>query len=489
VKSAVETLNPTRIRLTVEVPFEELKPSLDAAYKKINQQVNVPGFRRGKVPARIIDQRFGRGVVLKEAVDEALPHFYGQAVEENKVQVLGQPELGDTEFSDGSDLKFTVEVEIRPEIDLPDYKDIEITVDDAAVDDADVDRQLQTLRERFAVLSGVDRPAQQGDYVSLDLEATIEGEAVEDANATGASYEIGSGTLVDGLDDAVIGLSAGESATFTSTLRGGTHADQQAEVTATVRSVKAKELPELDDEFAQSASEFDTLEELRASTRTRQQQMKRFEQMSQARDRILEAMLSRVDVPLPEKLLASEIELRKQNIEQQLALAGMSKESYLLAEQQTAEEFDAEIARIAREGMKAQFLLDALAAKEQLSVSEADLTQHLIQRAAGSGLTPDQFAQQVVQSGQVPVLVGEVVRSKALAILIESAKVTDESGQVVDLKALESGASTGEIVTNGAEEVAAASADAEDLAETPEVSEPTGEQRQEAESVHESVKE
>jgi trigger factor len=441
VKSAVETLNPTRVRLTVEVPFEELKPSLDAAYKKINQQITVPGFRKGKVPARVIDQRFGRAVVLEEAVNDALPRFYQQAVESEKVDVIGQPEIDGLEgvetLAEGkdADLKFTAEVDIRPEITLPDFESIEVTVDAVEVTDEDVAESLEQLRNRFGTTRAVERAAAAGDVVVIDLEAKVGGEVPEDGTATGVTYEIGSGTLLDGIDDAVTGLEAGASATFTTELKGGSQAGQDAEVTVKVTAVQEKELPELDDEFAQLASEFDTLDELREDSRTRLARMKEFDQATQAQEKVLDALLELVDMPYPEKLLQDEIETRRHNLEHhQLEPAGLDLETYLKTQDKTVEEFEAELDEQAKKGIKTQFVLDAIASKEELSVSQDELTEHLLRRAAGSGMTPDQFAQQVVQAGQVPVLVGEVVRGKALALVVEAAKVVDSNGEPVDFE-------------------------------------------------------
>ena len=435
-KSALETLNPTRVRLTVEVPFEELKPSLDAAYKKIGGQVNIPGFRKGRVPPRVIDQRFGRAMVLEEAVNEALPQFYGQAVQENAIDVLGTPEVDVTKFEDGQELTFTAEVDVRPDFELPDYRGLDVTVDDAETSDDDLDQQLQSLRERFATLKGVDRAAADGDFVSIDLSATIAGESLEDLSAKGLSYQVGQGSLLDGLDGAMTGLAAGESAVFPTALVGGDHAGQDADVTVTVNSVKERELPELDDDFAQTASEFDTLEELRADLRTRFDQMRRIEQGVQARDRALEALLAKVDIALPEGVVKSEIEGRQHALAHQLEQAHMSREDFLAAEGQSPEEFDADIDKRTRDALTAQFVLDKVVEKEQLSVNEQELTEHIIRSASRYGVGPDQFAQEIVQGGQVPMLVGEVVRGKALALVLEQAKVTDASGREVDLESL-----------------------------------------------------
>jgi trigger factor len=436
VKSDLETLNPTRVKLTVEVPFEELKPSLDAAYRKIGSQVTIPGFRKGKVPPRVIDQRFGRATVLDEAVNDALPKFYGEALEANDVSPLGQPEVDVTSFEDGQQLTFTAEVDVRPEFDLPDYDGLEVTVDDAEVTDAEVDEQLDGLRERFATLTGVDRAAADGDFVSIDLSASVAGEAVDDLTAKGLSYQVGQGSLLDGLDEAITGLAAGEKADFATTLVGGDHAGEEATVTVEVKSVKERELPALDDDFAQTASEFDTLDELRADVRSRVEGMKGVQQGVRARDRVLEAVLAKVEIPLPEGVVKAEIDSRNHNLAHQLEAASMTKADFLAAEGQSEEEFDADIDKRTREAMTAQFVLDKVVEKEQLSVNEAELTQHILRTASRYGMGPDQFAQQVVQAGQVPVLVSEVVRGKALALLLEKAKVVDESGRPVDLEAL-----------------------------------------------------
>ncbi|GAA1007360.1 MULTISPECIES: trigger factor [Streptomyces] len=434
-KSAVETLNPTRVRLTVEVPFEELKDSLDAAYKKINQQVTVKGFRKGKVPARIIDQRFGRGVVLEEAVNDALPRFYTDAVREAELTPLGQPEVDITELKDGETLNFTAEVEVRPTLEIPDYSGIEVEVDAVEVTDEDVEKAVQQLRERFASTTPVERAAEDGDVVTIDLEAKVDGKVLEDGVAKGVSYTIGSGELLDGIDDAVKGLEAGGEATFTSQLKGGPAAGRDAEITVKVTQVAARELPELDDDFAQLASEFDTLEELKADSRRRLEERKRFEQATQAQERVLEKLLELVEVPIPEKLLEDEIRTRKHNLEHhQLAQMGLTLDKYLEIQGKTAEEFDTETREAAIKGIKTQFVLDELVSKEKLGVNQEELTEHLMRRAASSGMSPDQFAQAVVQQNQVPLLVGEVARGKALALVVEAATVKDTNGQIIDLE-------------------------------------------------------
>ncbi|MDQ1029283.1 trigger factor [Streptomyces umbrinus] len=433
-KSAVETLNPTRVRLSIEVPFEELKDSLDAAYKKINQQVTVKGFRKGKIPARVIDQRFGRGAVLEEAVNDALPKFYTDAVNEAELNVLGQPEVDITELKDGETLNFTAEVDVRPAIEIPDYSGIEVEVDAVEVSEEDVDKAVEELRERFASTAPVERAAEDGDVVTLDLEAKVDGEVLEDGVASGVSYTIGSGELLDGIDDAVKGVEAGGEATFASELKGGSAAGKEAEVTVKVTQVAKRELPELDDDFAQLASEFDTLEEMRGDSRKRLENMKQYDQATQAQERVLEKLLELVEVPVPEKLLEDEINTRKHNLEHhQLGQMGIDLEKYLEIQGKTAEEFDTETKDAAVKGIKTQFVLDELVNKEKLNVNQEELTEHLMRRAASSGMSPDQFAQAVVEGGQVPMLVGEVARGKALAVVVEAATVKDTNGELVDL--------------------------------------------------------
>ncbi|MET7902456.1 trigger factor [Streptomyces sp. NPDC005355] len=472
-KSAVENLNPTRVRLTVEVPFEELKPSLDAAYKKINQQVTVPGFRKGKIPARIIDQRFGRGAVLEEAVNDALPKFYTDAVNEGELNPLGQPDVDITELKDNELLAFTAEVDIRPNVEIPDYSGIEVTVDSVEVSDEDIDASIEQLRERFATTTPVERAAAEGDIVVIDLEAKVDGEVLEDGVAEGVTYTIGSGELLEGIDEAVTGLEAGGSATFTSELKGGSAQGKEAEVSVKVTEVKARELPELDDDFAQLASEFDTLDELRADSRRRLEQSKKFEQATQAQEKVLDALLALVEVPIPEKLLEDEIQTRKHNLEHhQLGQMGLNLESYLQMQGKTAEEFDAELKEQAEKGIRTQFVLDELVNKEKLSVGQEELTEHLMRRAQSSGMSPDQFAQAVVEGGQVPMLVGEVARGKALAVVVEAATVVDDKGQTVDLDDEDETGETVEATTEAteaaesAEEPAAAEAAAEAPAES-----------------------
>ncbi|MGI8697536.1 MAG: trigger factor [Mycobacteriales bacterium] len=435
-KTDVENLSPTRVKLTVEVPFDELAPSIASAYRKIAGQVRVQGFRPGKVPPRILDQRVGRGVVLEEAVSEAVPRFYGEAVRANDVAVLAQPEVEVTEFADGGQLVFTAEVDVRPQVDLPDYDGLPVTVEDAEVSDAEVDEQLGGLADRFAMLTTAERPVEPGLFVSIDLEATVDGEALPDASTTGMSYEVGTESLMVGLDDALVGASEGEERAFQTQLVGGEHAGATADVRVTVRSVKVKSLPAFDDEFAQTASEFDTLDELRSDIRSRLSRVRRLQQGAQARDRALEALLERVEVPLPGKVVDAEVEWRRASLQDQLNQAGLSFEQYLDGAGRTAEEVEIELAEGSRQAVAAQFVLDTVASRERLEVSQAELTDAVVRRAQRAGIAPDAYARELLAAGQLGAMTSELVRSKALALVLERATVTDASGRPVDLEAL-----------------------------------------------------
>lgn len=483
-KTDVETLSPTRVRLTVQVGFTELKPEIDRAYKEIARQVNLPGFRRGKIPPPLVDRYVGRAAVLEQAVNESIPDLYGKAMQESDLQPMGQPEVEVTELKDNDTLSFTAEVDIRPAIEVPDYQGLAVTVDDADVSDADVDEQLQALRDRFGTTVPVERAAETGDVVTIDLVAAADGEPIENAASTGVSYEVGSGRSVAGLDEAVTGLAAGESATFDSELVSGEHAGKAVQITVTVTAVKARTLPELDDDFAQLASEFDTLEELRDDLRRHAVRMRAYNQGIQARDKTLEALLALVEVPLPEAAVTEDVNWRKGNLAEQVQRAGLSMAQYLQGEGKTTEELEAELEAAARSALTQQLVLDALVKAEEIGLTDSELTQHIVNRAMQQNADPDAYAKAVVEGGHLPVIVGEVLRAKALAAVLEAAVVVDESGRPVDLDrivALAEGrdpdeALVEEIPADGVETPDVATEDAEDAAaeaaeDAPEVAE------------------
>ncbi|MEV4400328.1 trigger factor [Nonomuraea sp. NPDC049607] len=435
-KTAVEELSPTRVKLTVEVPFDELRPSMDAAYKKVAQQVRVPGFRPGKVPARIIEQRFGRAVVLEETLNDAVPKLYGQAVDEVDVFPVSQPDIEVTKIDDGEQIEFTAEVDIRPNFEVPDYQGAEVTVDSAEVSDEDVDGQLDSLRQRFATLTGVERAAANGDFVVMDLRAEINGENIEEQQASEVSYEVGAGSVLQGLDDALVGMSAGDEKSFKTELVGGENAGEEADVIINVKSVKEKVLPELDDEFAQLASEFDTLDELKASIREQSRRNKLIDQVVQAREKALDALLEKIDIPLPESALKAEVDARKHNLDHQIAESGLSRDAFFRLYQTTEEERFTEFDTNSAKALKVGFVLDKIVKAEELGVNEQELTNFVVRRAMEMGVQPNELAKHLADNDQLTLAMVEIVRDKAKSVLGDAAKVVDSEGNEVDLKAI-----------------------------------------------------
>jgi len=421
VKSTVENLNPTRVKLTIEVPFDEMGESIDAAYKRISSQVNVPGFRKGKVPSQIIDQRVGRGAVLEEAVNEILPAAYESAVAENELNIVSQPEVEVTEVSDNDKVVFTAEVDIRPEFEVADYSDISVEVEDSVVDDAKVDEQLDELRKRFGTAVPVDRAAADEDLVLIDVVGSLDGERIEDYCATALSYEVGSVGMVSGADEAIRGLSKDESTTFTFSPEEGEHVDREIELAVDVKEVRERSLPDADDEFAQLASEFDTLDELKADLRERVEKMALVEQGMAAREKVLDYLLENTEIHVPQSMLAAQVDEHFQD-----GHGGDDDDAHRT-----------EVEEDTSKAIKTQFILDKVADAEAVVVGQAELTQWLVSQAPRYGMTPDQFAEALVQANQVQMAVADVRRGKALASILHLATVTDASGNVVDLSSLD----------------------------------------------------
>ncbi len=420
-KTDLESLSPTRVKLTVELLFDELQPSFDKAYASIAKQVSVPGFRKGKVPARVIEQRFGRGAVLEEAINDAVPKAYEDALREKEIVPVGRPEVDVTEIEDGEKVTFTAEVDVRPEFELPDYKAITVEVDAAEANDADIDEHIDNLRTHFASLKDVDRICADGDVLLVDIAgSTDSGDDVDDLSGSAMSYEMGTDGMLPGFDDAVRGASAGETRTFPFTPSNGDWAGVPLTVTATVTAVRERELPALDEEFVTMASEFDTVDELREDARTRVGRLKRMEQGQQAREKVNEALMASVDIPVPEGVIAAEVDAHFEDGDE------------------ASDEQRAEIEQQSREALKSQFILDRIAEVEEVSVGESELSNWLMQQAPRYGMAPDALAQALVESGQVSMALSDIRRSKALALVLENATVTDSNGDAVDLQALES---------------------------------------------------
>jgi trigger factor len=420
VTTTVEKLSPTRVKLNITVTPDELKPSIDHAYQHIAESVNIPGFRKGKVPPPIIDQRVGRGEVLSHAVGEGIEKFYREAAEGENLKPLGRPEAdiaqwpSEKDFS--GDLLLTVEVDVRPEFELPKYDGLKVEVEPVTVTPDEVEAELENLRTRFGTLVTVDRPAKTGDFLTLDLTATIGGSAVD--TASNVSYELGSGELIDGIDEALDTLTAGESTTFESALLGGDHEGEKAQIAVTVLTVKEREIPGADDDFAQIASQFDTIGELRADLREQLTTSKAFGQGAAARTKLLELLLAQADIPVPQKLIDDEVH------------------RHLEGENRLDDDTHrAEVVESSTKTFRTQILLDSIAEAEDVKVSQNELTSYLVQASAQYGMEPGEFIAALDKNGQLPAMVGEVARSKAIAAALSKTTVVDTKGKPVDISA------------------------------------------------------
>ena len=417
-KSAVEKLSETRTKLSIEVTFEDLEPFMAQAYKSLGQRINVPGFRKGKVPPAMIDQRVGRAAILDEAINLSVSEFYAEAKKEHSIVAIGRPQVDVTELVDHEKVSFTVEVDVRPEITLPNFSKVKITVDDVVVGDAEIDEQVDALRARFGTLSTVESSVESGSFVTLDLVASVNGEPLEGGTANDISYEVGSNSMVDGLDDALIGLAAGESKRFATRLVGMPEGET-GDVDVTVKVVKHRELPPLDDSFALLASEFETLAELKADVATRLERVKHLEQGADARDKLIEELITTLTVPLPPALIEDEVNHH---------LEGEGR----LDDAEHREEVTGQVTR----QLTQEIILDTLVSAENVSVNESELTEYMFRQSQRYGMSPDKFIKEVADNGQVPALIADVGRAKALASVLSRVKVVTTSGKTVDLEAL-----------------------------------------------------
>ena len=417
-KSNVETLSPTRVKISVEVAFEELSPYIAEAYKKLASQINVPGFRKGKVPAAMVEQRVGRPAILDEAINAALPEFYGQAAREHTLLVIGRPVVDIKEFKDNEQLDFTVEVSVRPEVTLPDFSKITVTVDNAEVKDEDLNEQIDELRARFGTLHTVERATKNGDFVTVDLTARINGEEVDGGKANDISYEVGSNRMIDGLDEALVGMSAGDTKTFTTQLVGQQDGET-GDVFIALKVVKERELPPVDDAFAKLASEFDTIAELKANFTERLARLKKLEQGAQARDLLVEKLLADLAIEVPDDLVLEEVN------------------SHLEGEGRLEDAVHrAEVDKEVRDSIKSEFLLDSLVKAEEVQITEVELTEYLVRMSQRYGMAPEQFAQELQKAGQITQVIAEVTRAKALASVLGRISVVDQSGTKIELEDL-----------------------------------------------------
>lgn len=433
-KTTVDKLSDTRVKLTVNVPFAELDQEIDEAYAAIAQQVSIPGFRKGKAPRQLIDARFGRGPILEQVVNDMLPSRYEQAVQSEDLKVIGQPDVDISKIEDKDFVEFTAEVDVRPEFEVPNFSEISVTVPAIKAGEEDVDKALEDLAERFGELKDTKRKMKTGDYAIIDITAEVDGEKIEEASTEGLSYSIGDDNLIKGLDTALRGMKTGEDNEFTSTIQSGEHKDEEATFKVHVQQTKERKLPDMDDEFAQMASEYDTIEELREATKTEVEESKKAEQAGQIRDEVLKAALADVDFELPQSVVDEQAHAQLHQILGQLAHDEKALAQLLEAQGTSREEFDQQTREQAEESVRTQIFLDAVAEKEEPEVSQQELSDHILFTAQSYGMDPNQFIQQLQSNGQIANLFSDVRRGKALAAAICRTTVKDEEGNDVDVE-------------------------------------------------------
>lgn len=433
-KTTVDKLSDTRVKLTVNVPFAELDKEIDQAYSAIAQQVQIPGFRKGKAPRQLIDARFGRGAMLEQVVNDMLPSRYEQAVNENDLKVIGQPNIDIPKVEDNDFVEFTAEVDVRPEIEIPDFSKISVTVPALAVSDEDVDNELNELAERFGELKDTKRKLKTGDFAIIDIDAEVDGEKVSEVSTEGLSYRVGDDDLIKGLDTALRGMKSEEDNEFSATIESGELKDKEATIKVHVQQTKERKLPELDDEFAQMASEFDTIEELRENTKTGLEESKKNDQAVAVRDEVLKAALAEVSFELPQSVVDEQVHAQLHQILGEMAHDDAALTRLLEAQGTTREEFDKESRESAEESVRTQLFLDTLADVEEPEVSQQELSDHILFTAQSYGMDPNQFIQQISSNGQIGNLFSDVRRGKALAAAICRVEAKDDEGNAVDVE-------------------------------------------------------
>ena len=416
-KTTVEKLNPTRVKLTVTVDEKAFKPALDKAYKTIAGQVNIPGFRKGKVPAPVLDQRVGKDAIIGQAINDGIDDFYREALISEKLRPLAAPEVDIKSAPNAQEptkeLVVELEVEVEPEFKMPDYKGMKVKVDPVKVAKMDIETELDALRARFGTLKTVERPAKMGDFTTIDLTASLEGAEID--TASDISYEIGSNQLLDGIDEALDTLTAGESTTFRSKLVGGEHAGKEAEVAVTLKAVKERELPKADDDFAQLASEFDTLDELKADIEKKVAEQLGRKQVLQARDIIVEELISKAKIPMSDVAIEREVHNH---------LEGEGRLEDDVHRKEVTEE--------SQKNFQTRLILDKVVDAEGIKVEDQELIEYLAMNAQSYGMDHNDFIKQVASNGQVALYASELARRKAVDFLVANAEITDTKGNKVD---------------------------------------------------------
>ena len=422
-KTTVETIDPVTVKLTVEVEPARVKKAFDVAAKELAKQVSLPGFRPGKAPRKLLEQRLGSGVIAQQAMEDSLSDYYAEALEAEELAPVAQPEVDVQSFDESEGCTFTAQVEVRPEFDAPDHTGIQVAFPQWDVDDEDVDAQLEQLRERFAEVDEVERPAQTGDYVTLDLKVVVDGEELTDSNVEDALYEVGSQGVTPKLDEELVDRMADDEFTYTDNLPDEfpDHGGEEAEFHVTVKDVRAKTLPDLDDDFAATASEFDTIDELRADVRNNLLRRRVQEARHQVRGDVLEAYLATVDIPLPPAMVDDEVDQRRHQLEHQAEQYGMTLDDLFAADDTDAEAWEADAREHATTSVKARLVLDRLAEQLEVQVEPQDVNDEIVRHATQMGVDPNQVAQVIQQQGTLPALIGDIVRRKALDAIMDAA--------------------------------------------------------------------
>ena len=427
-RSTLETVEPTKVRINVVVEPDELGPAIDRTARRLSREVRVPGFRKGKVPRQVIEARIGRDALLAEAIEqEAVPEFYAKAIEELGVQPLSRAQVEPPDYTDGEPLSFSATIEVMPDLDLPPYRGIEVERPSLEVTDEHVDAQLERLRERFAQLEVIGRPLAKGDFAQIDLRATHHTEEIPELTRTDFLYEVGSGTVVPELDNELEDKRKGDILRFNATLpeeAGEGLAGREITFQVLVKEAKAKVLPKLDDDFAQEASEFDTLEELRADLRQRLEEAAEAQRASELETRVLQAYLDQAEVPVPESMVHDELHYRANRFAQQLTMMGTNLDQYLQALGQTADDVEADLRAQSERAVRAQLVLEAIAQAEGFEATDEEIEAELRRQAQRVGRDPEEV-RRALADGRIGVIAGDILRSKALAYMVEHAEQRD----------------------------------------------------------------
>lgn len=429
-RSTVEPVEPTKVKINVVVEPDELGPAIERTARRLGREMRVPGFRKGKVPRPVLEARIGRDTLIAEAIEhEAVPEFYAKALEEHGIEPLSRAKVDPPDYNDGQPLEFSATVEVKPEIDLPPYRGVQVDRPELEVTDEHVDTQLDQLRERFAQLEVIGRPIAKGDFAQIDLRATRHTEEIPDLSRTDFLYEVGSGTVVPQLDEQLEGTRKGDILRFNATVPegAGEMAGQEVTFTVLVKEAKTKVLPGLDDDFAQEASEFDTLDELKAHLRERLEEAAADQVRSELETRVLQTYLEQVDVPLPESLVSDELQYRASRFVQQLNLMGMPLERYLEGAETTQEQLEADLRAQAERAVKAQLALEAVAAAAGLEASDEEVEAEILRQAERLGRDPEDV-RKALGAGRASAIRGDILRTKALALMVENADVTVPQG-------------------------------------------------------------